>query len=286
MNIVDDFLTFNYTPNGMKEIRGLLCHSMWGTYAGSVAWFKNPEAKASSHYCISKEGEIRHMVDEGKNDMAWHGGYVDVPPAPDWILPNPNNYLIGIELEDCRDVNWQYPEAQRKATAELVGFLCVKYGLARDRCLLHKETNPSRRSDPVGQFSWDWVFPNEPAPNGDEERALEVLRNFKIVTDEFSAGNLEGATRGLIAYYTDHTHCPANLASLRTDLLDAFNKEKIALKQSHVTEISEINEKWQSELTTANERIEELEENGASALSYSQLFSLAWKKWWNWKRNS
>lgn len=279
MSLVNDFLTINYTPNGMKEIRGLLMHSMWGTYEGSVAWFKNPDAKASAHYCISKDGEIRHMVDEAKGDMAWHGGYVDVPPCPDWVLPNPNYYLIGIELEDMRDVNWQYPEAQRKATQELVAALCSRYGFGRDKCLMHKETNPSRRSDPVGQFSWDWVFPNQPSTSDDEQRALAELKNFKNTTPLYQNGNLEGTIRGLIGYYNDHLHCPETLNSLRTELLDACGKEKDALIQTHNTEINALTTEWQSKLDSANARISALEKEGVNALSYSQLFSLAWKKW-------
>lgn len=132
-------------------------HSTWGTHAGSIAWFKNPQAQASAHYLVSRTGEIVQMVKD--TDMGWHAGVYDAGKCPDWALTNPNWYCIGIEIEDNRDANWQYPEAQRKAVNWLVSeYLMKKYGIPKDRVLLHKNLNPSRRTDPVGAFSFDWVF--------------------------------------------------------------------------------------------------------------------------------
>ena len=37
--------------------------------------------------------------------------------------------------------------------------LMSKYTISKDHIVLHKELNPSRRSDPVGSFSRDWLFP-------------------------------------------------------------------------------------------------------------------------------
>lgn len=155
MEIKQDLIKVNFTPDGMKEIRGIVLHSMAGTQAGSIAWFKNPDAKASAHYCISKTGEIVQCVLD--KDMAWHAGLYDEPIA-DWLKPNPNFYCIGIELEDEKNENWPYPDAQRKALAWLCVQLVNKYGIPLDHIVLHKETNPSRRHDPIGAFSKDWLF--------------------------------------------------------------------------------------------------------------------------------
>ena len=156
MTIKQDLTPINFTSGGMKQIRGIVLHSMWGTQAGSISWFKNPSALASAHYCISKDGEIIQMVRD--TDMAWHAGIYDEGKCPTWAMPNPNFYCLGIELEDNRDNNWGYPEPQREALRWLVKLLMEKYSISQDHILLHKNLNPSRRSDPVGAFSFDWLF--------------------------------------------------------------------------------------------------------------------------------
>jgi hypothetical protein len=175
MAIKKDILTYNFTPNGIKEHRGIVLHSMWGTYSGSIAWFKNPSSKASAHYMISESGEITQMVLE--KDMAWHAGVID-DVAPDWVRPNPNWYTIGIEVEDKRDANWQYPEAQRKALRELVAAVRKRYDIPEERVVLHKELNPSRRSDPVGNYADAWLF--DKVEESDIEQ--EIIADYEALT--------------------------------------------------------------------------------------------------------
>jgi N-acetylmuramoyl-L-alanine amidase CwlA len=184
MQIKKNITNVNFTPNGMREVRGVVLHSMWGTYAGSIAWFKNPDAQASAHFLVSATGEITQMVEE--KDMAWHAGVIDQGKPPSWVLPNPNFYTIGIELEDKRDANWQYPEAQRKATRELCDYLKTKYNLSNDRFLLHRNLVPSRRSDPVGAFSYDWALGTGGGDmNGDYYKGYDLTNkeSMKVAVD-------------------------------------------------------------------------------------------------------
>lgn len=278
MNLKKDLLTLNYSAGGMKEIRGIVLHSMWGTQEGSIAWFKNPEAKASAHYCISKDGVVVQMVDESKKDMAWHAGYIDVPPAPDWVQPNPNYYCIGIELEDMKDVAWQYPEAQRAATSELVKSLMVKYKIPKEKVVLHKELNPSRRSDPVGAFSRDWVFGSEQAPVGYISFADAITESYQALKGSIS--NDEKVWR---------LENWKGLKSLLNDLMSGDSGVKIKWFEPLINEavtkaISENDRKWQSDLAVANAQIEELRKISVEKYSWQELLSLAWKKWWIWKK--
>ena len=61
---------------GNYTVEGVVIHSMFGSYSGSIQWFKNPNAKASAHYCIRSDGEITLTVRE--QDTAWHAGVITV----------------------------------------------------------------------------------------------------------------------------------------------------------------------------------------------------------------
>jgi len=49
---------------------------------------------------------------------------------------------------------------------------------------------------------------------------------------------------------------------------------------------SDRDEYWQPKLDTANETIEILKLQTAENLPWSTLFSIAWKKWWSWKKSN
>lgn len=261
MNIKKDLLTIHYTPDGIKEHRGIVLHSMWGSYAGSIAWFKNPTNPGSSaHYLISAEGEITQMVEE--KDMAWHAGIID-DVAPEWVRPNPNWYTIGIELEDKQDPNWQYPEAQRKALVELVSAIQKRYSIDNDHVILHKEINPSRRSDPVGAFSRDWLFANQ----------VSVLR--QLITDILLALK-DGTTENEIDAWEERFVNPQKMIE---DILSGdggaykkWIKPHIDLiEQTKNTEIKQMVEYWQKEVESAKKQ---------KVKSYTdyELFKLALEK--------
>jgi hypothetical protein len=73
-------ITVNFEAGKMGAVQGLVIHITDGaghpkrppTLAGVWGWFNNPAAKASAHFCISKEGEIWQFVDT--NDRAWAQG--------------------------------------------------------------------------------------------------------------------------------------------------------------------------------------------------------------------
>ena len=178
MNIIKDFISVNYTANWIKEVRGLVIHSMDGTYQGTISWFRNTDSKASAHFLISASGEIRQMVRE--KDGAWHAGIVDSGKMPSWASPNPNMYTLGIELEDKGDSNWPYPEPQREALRWLVKDLMNRFKIPRERILLHKDLTPSTRSDPQGQFSFDWLFKENDAID------LEKMLTKKLIDEAWN----------------------------------------------------------------------------------------------------
>lgn len=59
----------NYTANGQQAVCGVVVHIMAGTLAGTDSWFRNPDAKASSHFGTGKAGALYQWVDT--KDRAW-----------------------------------------------------------------------------------------------------------------------------------------------------------------------------------------------------------------------
>ncbi|MEV7278112.1 peptidoglycan-binding protein [Streptomyces sp. NPDC093111] len=59
----------NYRPGGQSSVRGLVVHIMAGTLTGTDSWFRNPAARASSHFGTGKSGALTQWVDTA--DRAW-----------------------------------------------------------------------------------------------------------------------------------------------------------------------------------------------------------------------
>lgn len=59
----------NMTPNGMGAVYGVTLHTQDGNQQGSIAWFRNPKSKVSSHFLAPKVGPPVQIVDT--KDKAW-----------------------------------------------------------------------------------------------------------------------------------------------------------------------------------------------------------------------
>lgn len=59
----------NFTRGGQQMVRGVVVHIMAGTLAGTDSWFRNPAARASSHFGTGKAGQLYQWVDTA--DRAW-----------------------------------------------------------------------------------------------------------------------------------------------------------------------------------------------------------------------
>lgn len=96
---------FNGRTNMKPDM--IVCHITEGSYAGAVSWLCNPDSKASSHFVVSKKGEITQLVPI--KDSAWcngtdtEGGNVDCIHSPLKAVrdrkTNANYYTVSIEHE-------------------------------------------------------------------------------------------------------------------------------------------------------------------------------------------
>ena len=175
-------IPFKGTPNhsGIITPEYLIIHFTKGASASSsINWLTNPDAKASAHLVIAKDGAVTQLVDF--NRRAWHAG------RSRWEnRVGLNTYSIGIELDNYGDLigepgNWKtgwghavddsevvrlphkydgkergwnfYPEPQLDATLKVAQLLMKEYNLKN--VLGHDDIAPGRKLDPGPAFPMD-----------------------------------------------------------------------------------------------------------------------------------
>jgi AmpD protein len=117
----------------------------------------------SSHYCITREGELFRLVNE--SDKAWHCGK-SIMPWPD-MREGVNDFSIGIELVATEDSG--YTDTQYAALIALCNDIEKRY-LRYFNILGHEHVageravrmgvRDDRKSDPGPLFRWSDVYSN------------------------------------------------------------------------------------------------------------------------------
>lgn len=108
----------------------VVCHITEGSYDGAVSWLKNPNAKASAHFVVSRKGEITQLVDI--RDTAWANGTSYEPLTKEGATAsivksrktNANVYTVSIEHEGVfKKTGGALSKEQEKATIFLIGHI-------------------------------------------------------------------------------------------------------------------------------------------------------------------
>lgn len=170
---------FRATPNqgGTLTPRWLVMHyTAGGSASESINWLANPDAKASAHVVIAKDGSITQMVDF--NRKAWHAG------ESTWKgVTGLNSHSIGIELDgfgflgNAGPGKWKfrsqsipdsevivathkfgtpkggwprYPQKQLDVALEMAALLVKTYRL--EDVIGHDDISPGRKQDPGPAF--------------------------------------------------------------------------------------------------------------------------------------
>lgn len=177
---VEDRVSIVKSPNnssGLTPLYLIMHYTAGTTSEGAVSWFQNPEAQASAHLVIDRDGSIIQMV--AFNRRAWHAG------KSKWgNLEGMNNYSIGIELVNAGKlrrnssnewVNWsnkiipaadvtiathkdesseagwhEYTDAQIEAAIKIGALLHKTYSFTD--ILGHDDVSPGRKIDPGPLF--------------------------------------------------------------------------------------------------------------------------------------
>ena len=159
-----------------KKIIAIVNHITAGTFPGCLSWMRNPQAKASAHYLVTRQGKIYQMVRD--EDTSWHAGMVN---KPNWSLydgSNPNRYTIGIEHEALPGE--RLTEMQYQATLWLHKQLIAKHGIPidEDHIIGHYRVDSVNRPNCPGPgFPWQRLFSD--LKEGEEV----VYKTFEDVPD-------------------------------------------------------------------------------------------------------
>ncbi|HEV7711818.1 MAG TPA: N-acetylmuramoyl-L-alanine amidase [Asanoa sp.] len=129
-----------------NPINFVVIHVTQGSYAGTIAWFKNPTSEVSAHYTFrSVDGAVTQSVRE--KDIGWHAANKDY-----------NARSIGIEHEGFIENPAWFTDAMYRSSAALTRILTRKYGIPRDRkhIIGHGEVPTADHTDP-GPY-WNWTY--------------------------------------------------------------------------------------------------------------------------------
>ena len=164
-----------------RKIIAIVNHITAGLMPGTLSWLRNPVAKASAHYVVTKTGVVYQLVKD--EDTAWHAGIIN---KPGWTLydgSNPNYYSLGIEHEALAGESLTEPQYQ--ATLELHRMLVEKHKIPVDRNHIighYYLDSVNRQNDPGPGFPWNRLLNDLARPNtGDSSPKIVIEAGNNII---------------------------------------------------------------------------------------------------------
>ena len=164
----------NYGARNGAPVEYIAIHTIQGSYASAISWFKNRRARVSAHYVVrSSDGQITQMVCE--SDKAYH---VRPYKEKNKVVENYNGKSIGIEHEGfINDGHVWYTDAMYRSSATLVKDLCKRHGInplqafggppisgirsLGDKCYRikgHQNFKGNDHIDPGPHWNWDRFY--------------------------------------------------------------------------------------------------------------------------------
>ncbi len=171
----------NYQVAWGRSIRYVVIHTIEGSYAGGISWFKDPSSNVSAHYIVSYGGAITQMVAD--KDIAWHVGQL-------------NSQSIGIEHEGWAYRNY-WTDAEYRASAALTRWLCLAYAIPMDRTHIigHVEAPGATHTDPGPYFNWSYYMS---LVRGGSAPPSSTLKAVQVTTDTLNVRSGPSTSYGII----------------------------------------------------------------------------------------
>lgn len=154
MKILKTYKSPNWSrrPKGAR-ISAIVLHYTGSAVKSALGWLTDPNARVSSHYVITRKGEVYQLVEDEKR--AWHAGRSQLGEEK-----NVNNFSLGIELEGGLTLanRWlAYTDFQLESLVKLCKIKMIQYSIEIERVVGHSTVAPERKIDPEGKengFPW------------------------------------------------------------------------------------------------------------------------------------
>lgn len=186
--------TCNYSSRGGVAVTHYAIHTVQGTYASCISWFKNCTAQVSAHYVVrSSDGQVTQMVSEA--NKAWHIG-------------SENPYTIGTEHEGyVDDASW-YTTALYTASAALARDITVSgYGISGLRTFYGAATTGTFSTGACIKIKGHQHYPNQthtdPGVNWNWAYFYTLVNNVPTITTLSTASGTLYDAGGSAANYGD-----------------------------------------------------------------------------------
>ena len=151
--------SINYSPNfnqkkrSKKQIKFIIIHyTGMKSEKAAIDRLTNIQSQVSSHYFISKTGNIILLVPELY--MAWHAGK---SKWKDKSFLNKNSIGIEITNPGHRFEYKNFTNKQINSIVILIKYLLNKYKISKKNVLGHSDIAPDRKKDPGEKFPWEYL---------------------------------------------------------------------------------------------------------------------------------
>ena len=227
MKLIETFKSPNFNERvANQQLRHIILHytamESCKDALEHVCYKKN---KVSSHFLISKNGDIFYLVDIKKR--AWHAG------ESYWKgLQDLNSSSIGIEIDNSGHhiYNEDYNHLQIESLCELIKKLSVDYNILSKNILGHSDIAPFRKIDPGEKFPWQTLnqkklsyFPKIYTKN------IELKSNKAETNYEYRENQYALSILNSIGYDTRNVNVNDNKFKL---LIEAYQRH---YRQSNIT---------------------------------------------------
>lgn len=185
MKIHNSINNENNPTRSLEDILGVVCHHT-GTNNDSQAYLNRTDY-ISCHYLVKKDGKIFQLMED--NRIAYHAG------VSEWHnLESKGDSLnwctLGIEVESD---GYDFTDAQKTSTKELIEFLIQKYNIPASLVLRHKDIAQNRKWDIGDNFfkplnSW-----------GEYQLTLDVMDQY--TKDAIKQKQCDGISELISAYW-------------------------------------------------------------------------------------
>ena len=134
----------------------ILHYTAMFSFSEALIHLSNPKNKVSSHFLISKNGNIFNLVDV--KFRAWHAGMSCWKKIKDI-----NSNSIGIEIDNSGHLHKfeNYKKEQIKSLMKLLKSLIKKFKIHPINIIGHSDIAPYRKIDPGEKFPWRILYKNK-----------------------------------------------------------------------------------------------------------------------------